>query len=116
MVSSEFVRFVREGRGTPMPLMPTEKLVVGGLYAHVRNPMYVAVTAAIAGQALVLSHPILLVFACLFLAVVWAFARWYEEPTLSAAFGDQYDTYRRSVPGWWPRLRAWRPDGPTTAG
>ena len=38
-----FVRFVVEGVGTPAPVAPTEHLVVGGLYRHVRNPMYVAV-------------------------------------------------------------------------
>ncbi len=38
-----FARFVRHG-GTPAPIMPTEHLVVTGLYRRVRNPMYVAVT------------------------------------------------------------------------
>jgi len=47
-----FSRFTIEGRGTPAPIMPTESLVVSGLYRHVRNPMYVAVLAIIAGQAL----------------------------------------------------------------
>src|SRR5690606_4608099 len=54
-----FVRFVREGAGTPAPIAPTDRLVVGGLYRHVRNPMYVAVVGAILGQALVLGRPVL---------------------------------------------------------
>ena len=29
-----FIRFVQEGRGTPAPVAPTERLVVGGLYRH----------------------------------------------------------------------------------
>jgi protein-S-isoprenylcysteine O-methyltransferase Ste14 len=40
-----------------------------------------------------------------FLAVVFAFVRGYEEPTLAARYGDEYDVYRAAVPGWWPRLR-----------
>jgi protein-S-isoprenylcysteine O-methyltransferase Ste14 len=49
-----FARFVIEGVGTPAPVAPTERLVVGGLYRHVRNPMYVAVATVIVGQALLL--------------------------------------------------------------
>jgi protein-S-isoprenylcysteine O-methyltransferase Ste14 len=105
-----FARFVVEGIGTPAPVAPTEHLVVGGLYRHVRNPMYVAVAAIIVGQALVLGLPALLLYAAAFIAVTAAFARFYEEPTLRGRFGAEYEAYRRAVPGWWPRLRAWRPD------
>ena len=55
-----FARFVAEGHGTPAPLAPTERLVIGGLYRYVRNPMYLAVVAAITGQALAMGQPILL--------------------------------------------------------
>ena len=55
-----FARFVVEGLGTPAPVAPPERLVVGGLYRYVRNPMYLAVAAIIVGQALVLGQPILL--------------------------------------------------------
>ncbi|MGH3648748.1 MAG: isoprenylcysteine carboxyl methyltransferase, partial [Micromonosporaceae bacterium] len=40
-LTSAFVRFVREGSGTPAPVAPPGRLVVGGLYRYVRNPMYV---------------------------------------------------------------------------
>ena len=102
-----FARFVLEGRGTPAPIAPTERLVVGGLYRHVRNPMYLAVSATIVGQALVLGRWWLVGYAAAFLAVVAAFVRLYEEPTLSARYGEEYAAYRRGVPGWWPRLRPW---------
>ena len=98
------MRFVVEGLGTPAPVAPTEKLVVGGLYRYVRNPMYLAVAATIVGQALVLGRPVLFLYAAVFGAVVWAFVHWYEEPTLRRQFGDEYDAYRREVPGWWPRF------------
>ena len=50
---SAFVRFVVEGFGTPAPVAPPTKLVVGGFYRYVRNPMYLCVLGAIIGQALV---------------------------------------------------------------
>jgi protein-S-isoprenylcysteine O-methyltransferase Ste14 len=105
-----FARFVLEGIGTPAPVAPTERLVVGGLYRYVRNPMYVAVGATIVGQALLLGRPALLLYAALFWLVVAAFVRAYEEPTLSARYGEEYAAYRRAVPGWLPRLRPWRPE------
>jgi protein-S-isoprenylcysteine O-methyltransferase Ste14 len=102
-----FARFVVEGRGTPAPVAPTERLVVGGLYRHVRNPMYVAVGATIVGQALILGRPWLLTYAAAFWLVVATFVRVYEEPTLSDRYGEQYAEYRRAVPAWWPRIRPW---------
>jgi protein-S-isoprenylcysteine O-methyltransferase Ste14 len=104
-----FARFALQGLGTPAPVAPTEHLVVTGLYRHVRNPMYLAVGALIAGQALILGRPVLLLYAALFGAVVFAFVRGYEEPALTRQFGEEYAAYRRAVPGWWPRLRPWRP-------
>jgi protein-S-isoprenylcysteine O-methyltransferase Ste14 len=104
-----FVRFVVEGLGTPAPVAPTERLVVGGLYRYVRNPMYLAVAAIIVGQALALGQPILLLYAGAFAVAVAAFVHWYEEPTLRRRFGDQYEAYRRAVPAWWPRRDPWDP-------
>ncbi|WP_406176690.1 methyltransferase family protein [Streptomyces sp. NBC_00996] len=106
-----FARFVVEGLGTPAPVAPTEHLVVGGLYRHVRNPMYVAVVARIAGQSLLLARPVLLVYGAVAGLVMAAFARWYEEPELIDRFGAEYERYRRAVPGWLPRLRPWRDTG-----
>ena len=104
-----FVRFVMEGLGTPAPIAAPERLVVGGVYRYVRNPMYVAVLAAIVGQGLLLGQLGLLLYAAATWLVVAAFVLWYEEPTLTRRFGEDYETYRRAVPAWWPRLRPWEP-------
>ncbi len=104
-----FVRFVVEGFGTPAPVAAPERLVVGGVYRHVRNPMYVAVLAAIVGQALLLGQLSLLLYVAVAWLVVAAFVRFYEEPTLTRRFGADYEAYRRAVPAWWPRLRPWKP-------
>jgi len=104
-----FARFALEGKGTPAPVAPTETLVVSGLYRHVRNPMYLAVVAAILGQALLFGSVSLLTYA----AVVWGlfhlFVLAYEEPTLRRRFGDSYRVYQQGVGRWWPRLRPWNP-------
>src|ERR671912_1361183 len=104
-----FVRFVVEGLGTPAPVAAPERLVVGGVYRFVRNPMYVAVLAAIVGQALLLGRLVLLLYAAGAWLVVAAFVHFYEEPTLTRRFGADYEAYRRAVPAWLPRLRPWDP-------
>jgi protein-S-isoprenylcysteine O-methyltransferase Ste14 len=106
-----FARFVAEGLGTPAPVAPTRELVVGGLYRYVRNPMYLAVLAAITGQALILGRLVLLAYAAVMAAAFVSFVHWYEEPTLAQQFGPRYLAYRRAVPGWWPRRHPWRPAG-----
>ncbi len=107
-VLATFARFALEGRGTPAPIAPTEKLVIGGLYRRVRNPMYSSVLAAIVGQALVFGQPILLGYAAIFFGAVATFARLYEEPALRERFGERYEEYRREVPAWVPRVRPWK--------
>jgi protein-S-isoprenylcysteine O-methyltransferase Ste14 len=104
-----FARFVIEGMGTPAPVAPTERLVVGGAYRYVRNPMYLAVASIIVGQGLLLGQATLLLYALVFAAAVTAFVRGYEEPALTNRFGEQYETYRREVPRWRPRLIPWKP-------
>jgi protein-S-isoprenylcysteine O-methyltransferase Ste14 len=48
--------------------MPPKRLVVTGFYRYVRNPMYVAVTALIAGQGLLFGSVTVLEYG----AIVWA--------------------------------------------
>jgi protein-S-isoprenylcysteine O-methyltransferase Ste14 len=100
-----FARFVTEGSGTPAPIAPTERLVVGGVYRYVRNPMYLSVVTVIVGQAFVLRQLGLLVYALAVGLAMAAFVRLYEEPTLRGRYGAEYDEYRRQVRGWWPRLQ-----------
>jgi protein-S-isoprenylcysteine O-methyltransferase Ste14 len=101
------MRFVGEGRGTPAPVAPPEKLVVGGPFRYTRNPGYVAVVAMIVGQALVYGQVRILVYALVLAVGFHLFVVLYEEPTLRRQFGADYDAYCRRVPRWLPR----RPGG-----
>ena len=109
VLAQAFARFVLEGVGTPAPIAPPAHLVVGGLYRYVRNPMYLAVIATILGQALLLWRPALLGYAALVTAAMVAFVLGHEQPALTRKFGNEYTTYRRAVPAWWPRPTPWRP-------
>lgn len=101
-----FVQFAAEGIGIPIPgESMSRRLIVGGPYRYVRNPLYVGSAVAITGQALLLGRPVLLVYAAVFLVLTFALAHWIEDPALAVRFGAEFDAYRAQVPGWWPRLR-----------
>lgn len=111
---SAFAEFVKAG-GTPVPLAPTDRLVVSGFNRYVRNPMYVGLLLAILGQALLFGNLRLLAYAAAAWVVPAVFVRWYEEPTLARQFGADYEAYRRAVPAWWPRAGPWTPEEARTS-
>eukprot|EP01035_Chromulina_nebulosa_P016404 gene16404-21743_t len=93
-----FVRFATDGQGTPAPVAPTRTLVVTGLYRRVRNPMYVAVTLILFGQAVMFSSAALIAYGLAVWLAFQAFILIYEEPTLRETYGDQYTAYCAAVP------------------
>jgi protein-S-isoprenylcysteine O-methyltransferase Ste14 len=103
-----FIRFALQGLGTPAPIAPPGRLVVSGLYRHVRNPMYVAVLALIFGQAFFFGDVSLVVYGAFVWACFHVFVLTYEEPTLRAKFGVEYEELCEQVPRWLPRVRGWR--------
>ena len=107
VVLEAFARFALQGIGTPAPIHPPRHLVVSGSYRYVRNPMYVALTALILGQALFLGDKNLLAYAILPWLVACIFVLLYEEPTLRKTFGAEYENYCAHVPRWIPRLTPW---------
>ncbi len=100
-------RFVQQGRGTPAPWMPTEGLVVTGLYRHVRNPMYLGVLSMIVGQGLFFASIPVLCYAAVVACCFVLFVHLYEEPTLFRRYGEQYAIYCLNVPRWLPRWTPW---------
>jgi len=103
------LRLVRDGEGTPLPVDTAAKLVVSGVYAHIRNPMAALGIAQGLLLAVGLGSPLTLAYA-LFGGVFWhGFVRPIEEHDLHRRFGDDYRRYAEQVPLWWPRLRPYAP-------
>jgi protein-S-isoprenylcysteine O-methyltransferase Ste14 len=110
-----FLRFALRGLGTPAPVFPTRHLVVSGHYRYVRNPMYVAVTAIVLGQALWFASVTLLWYCALVWFSFHAFVILYEEPKLRATYGAEYDAFCRRVPRWIPRIKSASAERSTTS-
>lgn len=106
-----FLRFAIKGSGTPAPVAPTNRLIVTGAYARVRNPMYVAVTGLIFGQALLFASAALVAYAIAVWLTFLMFVVYYEEPRLRRDYPEDYPAYFENVPRWRPRFRPWRQPG-----
>jgi protein-S-isoprenylcysteine O-methyltransferase Ste14 len=98
--------FARSGRGTLSPVDPPRQLVVRGLYRYMRNPMYVAVTAIVLGEAMIARSLDLVIYWAAFFLAANLFVIGYEEPNLRRRFGASYEEYTRSVRRWIPRFSA----------
>jgi len=96
-------KFALKRHGTNIsPLHPSTALVTDGIFERTRNPLYVGMTVALCGIAVILALdwiPLLLVPACFVLhfAVVRP-----EEGYLERKFGDAYCAYRQRVPRYLP--------------
>jgi protein-S-isoprenylcysteine O-methyltransferase Ste14 len=91
---------IRGGRGRKVY---AEDLVTDGVYAHVRNPMYVGNLLIVIGVALAanswptitLGIPLaVFMYVCIVAA---------EEEYLRGRFGEAFESYCRDVPRWLPR-------------
>jgi protein-S-isoprenylcysteine O-methyltransferase Ste14 len=103
--------FATRGRGTLAPWDPPVSLVVAGVYRHVRNPMITGVLLILIGETVLFRSPRIAIWVAIVFLVNAIYIPMVEEQSLLDRFGSDYDAYRRHVPRWIPRLRAWR--GPT---
>ena len=96
--------FAIMGRGTPAPFDPPRRLITGGPYRFVRNPIYLGAGSALAGAALYNHSLPLLVYDCVFFILSHLLVVAYEEPTLAREFGQEYESYRRRAGRWVPGI------------
>jgi len=105
--------FGRVGEGTLAPWDPTQKLVVRGVYRHVRNPMITGVMSVLLGEAALFASAAQLGWFLAFALANVIYIPLAEEPGLERRFGADYREYKRHVPRWIPRLRPWTPPART---
>jgi len=107
--------FILIGKGTLAPWDPTQRLVVVGVYRHVRNPMISGVTMILLGEAVALGSLPLLIWCLAFLVINLIYIPLVEEPGLIRRFGEEYRLYQQNVPRWIPRLTPWVPPDHTSS-
>ena len=92
----------RHAKTTVNPVKPEKasSVVSGGIYSYTRNPMYVGLTAVLAGWAIWLSVPWVFLGPVAFLLYMTRFQIIPEERVMSSKFGHAYDDYRQRVRRW----------------
>ena len=82
------------------PNRPATRLVTNGPYARSRNPMYVGLTAAYLGLAVVTGMVWPVILLPIVLGLLSALVIRREERYLGGAFPDEYASYRGRVRRW----------------
>ena len=97
--------FVRKGGASGAVGHRPGRLVTGGPFRYLRNPIYAGVCFLLLAVALVRRSPSFLLAAILFAPIIDVYVRRVEEPRLTARFGEAYSRYAEAVPRWIPRLK-----------
>lgn len=101
-ISLAGVTAFRRARTTANPLRPdaASSLVVSGIYARTRNPMYLGFAVTLLAWSAWLAHPVTLLGIAGFIAWMNRFQIVAEERAIGALFGADFERYRSRVRRW----------------
>lgn len=99
------VFFVIRGKGTPAVFDPPTEFVAAGLYAYVRNPMYIGGFILLVGFGLYHLSLSILILAVILIVVFHFFVLMVEEPNLERLFGKSDLDYKKKTNRWLPNLK-----------
>ena len=105
--------FIRKGDGTLAPWNPTKKLIKGGMYSYVRNPMIMGVMTVLSGESIALLSKDIFIWTLLFFLINHFYFIWIEEPMLAKKFGKEYLDYKKHVRRWIPRFKSFKKEEKT---
>ncbi len=86
------------GKGTPAPLMATQKLIVEGPYTYCRNPMTLGTAMFYLGIGIWIGSLSFLGLTALIIGLLLAYVKLIEEKELEERFGQEYVEYKRKTP------------------
>jgi protein-S-isoprenylcysteine O-methyltransferase Ste14 len=92
------------GRGTPLPVMPTQELLTEGPFRYCRNPMTLGTVLAYLGMAVAVGTKAGAVLVLSLATALLVYLKRLEEGELVERFGEAYLAYKRETPFIIPRL------------
>ncbi|NPV55783.1 MAG: isoprenylcysteine carboxylmethyltransferase family protein [Anaerolineae bacterium] len=91
--------------GTPLPMVPTGRLLASGPFRLCRNPMTLGTVLVYLGMAVWLGSLSALLLVTTFGLLLVVYLKFIEEKELAARFGEPYLVYKQETPFIIPRLR-----------
>ena len=91
------VQFTR-GRGTPLPVMPTQGLLTTGPFRYCRNPMTLGTVLAYLGMSIAAATAVGVTLVLILAGILVLYLKRVEEKELAERFGKDYLAYMREVP------------------
>jgi len=95
---------VTRGRGTPLPMLPTQELLTQGPFRYCRNPMTLGTILAYSGLGIAAGTISGIGLVLCFGALLILYIKGIEEKELAERFGDAYLAYKGEVPFMLPRF------------
>jgi protein-S-isoprenylcysteine O-methyltransferase Ste14 len=93
------------GSGTPVPIMPTKRLIIKGPFTYCRNPMTLGTFIASFGICVWIGSISALAIVLILSVLLILYIKLIEEKELAARFGPEYLIYKENTPFLLPRLR-----------
>jgi len=93
-----------QGRGTPLPMMPTQGLITTGPFRYCRNPMTLGTILAYLGMTIAAATVVGVVLVLALGSLLITYLKKVEDKELTERFGEQYLEYKERVPFIVPRM------------
>ncbi len=94
------------GKGTPMPLMATQKLIIQKPYSYCRNPLAFGLLNFYFGIAVFMGSISSVAAVSVFTAVILSYIKFIEEKELEKRYGHDYTAYKQTTPFLFPKLKS----------
>lgn len=85
-------------KGTPLPMMATQKLLIDGPFKHSRNPMGFGAICMYLGMAIIVGSITSIIVVIFFLLLLVLWIKKVEEKEMEIRFGQDYVDYKKTTP------------------
>ena len=99
---------IDKAQGTPLPMVPTQTLLVTGPFQYCRNPMALGTVMLYMGISIAAGSLSSIIVVALFALCLLLYIKKIEERELAERFGQAYLDYKAATPFIIPFIKVWK--------